>query len=84
MKLSQNRSSNVLKYILSIDDIGEDDLWTRNKLSAVGYSSSKILYDIEGQSRKENELASRRVSFKLIMDIDSQLKKIKELGSKAA
>ena len=61
----------------------EDDLWTRNKLSAVGYSSSKILYDIEGQSRKENELASRRVSFKLIMDIDSQLKKIKELGLKA-
>tara|TARA_B000000557_G_scaffold263441_1_gene266277 strand:+ start:4360 stop:5082 length:723 start_codon:yes stop_codon:yes gene_type:complete len=83
MKLSQNRSSNVLKYILSIDDIGEDDLWTRNKLSAVGYSSSKILYDIEGQSRKENELASRRVSFKLIMDIDSQLKKIKELGLKS-
>lgn len=81
MELSQNRSANVLNYILNIDDIGKNDIWTRNKLSAVGYSSSKILYDVNGQVRKENELASRRVSFKLIMDTESQLNRIKNLGS---
>ena len=81
MELSQNRSANVLNYILNIDDLGENDIWTRNKLSAVGYSSSKILYDVEGQIRQENELTSRRVSFKLIMDAKSQLEKIKNSGN---
>ena len=80
MKLSQNRSANVLNYILNIDGLGEDDIWTRDKLSAVGYSSSKILYDVKGQFRSENEIASRRVSFKLIMDTDSRLSRIKSLG----
>ena len=81
MELSQNRSANVLNYILNIDDIGESDIWTRNKLSAVGYSSSKILYDVNGQVRSENELTSRRVSFKLIMDTESQLNRIRNLDS---
>lgn len=81
MELSQERSTNVLKYILYIDDIGENDIWSRNKLSAVGYSSSKVLYDVDGQSRRENELTSRRVSFKLITDTKSQLTRIKNLGS---
>ena len=81
MELSQNRSANVLNYILNIDDIGENDIWTRNKLSAVGYSSSKILYDVNGQVRSENELTSRRVSFKLIMDTESQLNRIRNLDS---
>ncbi|MBC8197374.1 MAG: OmpA family protein [Candidatus Marinimicrobia bacterium] len=81
MKLSQKRSSNVLKYVLNIYNIGEIDLWTRNILSSIGYSSSKILYNVDGQSRFEDEKSSRRVSFKLIIDAESKLNKIKNIGS---
>ena len=81
MKLSQKRSSNVLKYVLNVANIGKNDLWTRNKLSSVGYSSSRILYDIDGQTRSEDESSSRRVSFKLITDSESKLSKIENIGS---
>ena len=85
MKLSQNRSANVLKYILKINVegsmIGEYDLWTRDRLASVGYSSSRILYDIDGQTRSEAEFSSRRVSFKLITDSESRLTKIRNIGS---
>ena len=81
MKLSQKRSSNVLKYVLNIGNIGTEDLWTRNLLSSIGYSSSRILYNVDGQSRSEDEISSRRVSFKLITDVESKLNKIKNIGS---
>jgi outer membrane protein OmpA-like peptidoglycan-associated protein len=81
MKLSQDRSANVLKYILHINiegaKIGEYDLWTRDRLASVGYSSSRILYDVDGYTRAEDEFLSRRVSFKLITDTESRLRIIK-------
>ncbi len=84
MKLSQKRSSNVLKHILGIEiegvSIGENDYWTRNKITSVGYSSSRLIFNKQNQFRVEDELASRRVSFRLITDSESKLNEVNNIS----
>ena len=62
MKLSQDRTRNVLRFNLeSVNDLAEKD-WLREYLSANGLSSSKPIEDSKG---KENFIASRRVEFRV-------------------
>ena len=71
MKLSQNRTSCVLGYVLSMENLKNYD-WIRNNIIAVGYSSSQLKIN----NNKENKIASRRVEFRVITDSESKLYEI--------
>ncbi len=69
MTLSQLRASEVLNYVLSTYLNGEYQ-WVRNRLQAVGYSSSKTKFLTNGKEDKE---LSRRVEFKVVTNTKDQL-----------
>ena len=61
MKLSQDRTREVLVYCLSLIN-DENKSWTRFRLTSNGLSSSRTLKDSEGN---EDKILSRRVEFKV-------------------
>lgn len=74
MELSQNRTRNVLTYILkSTHSIETYSRWVKNHATATGLSSSKL---VENEDGSENKDKSRRVEFRIITDSDSLLKEI--------
>lgn len=79
MELSQNRTRNVLIYILS--KIKDEKLfnWTKSKLTANGLSSSKLIYNLDQTEKKER---SRRVEFKIKTNAEKQINKILKQSSK--
>ena len=79
MELSQSRSSKVLEYVLKMDGIGNEDIWTRNRISSIGYSSSQLKYKEKGkqiQQLVEDKSSSRRVAFRIITDAELRLDQI--------
>lgn len=75
MKLSQDRSRNVLKYVLEIRDL-QDKEWIKKYLTANGLSSSKLIFDLDGNQNKEE---SRRVEFRVVTKSEKLIDKIKKL-----
>ena len=73
MKLSQGRTRSVLQYIYLIPEIEFNKPWVKLHLAAVGLSSSRLVYDKNG---KEDNRASRRVSFRVITNADIKIKSI--------
>ena len=75
MELSQNRTRNVLEYLLS--NIRDEELfnWTKNKLTANGLSSSRLIFTADGQ---EDKVRSRRVEFRIKTNAEKQIVKIIE------
>ncbi len=69
MALSQMRASQVLNYVLSTD-LKNAYPWVRDRLQAVGYSSSKIKKNTHG---KEDKSLSRRVEFKVVTNTKDRL-----------
>ena len=78
MSLSQLRASKVLQYVLETNLNGSYK-WIRNRLVAVGYSSSKLKYYKSGQ---EDKNLSRRVEFKVVTNAQEQLYELVSLVSK--
>ncbi len=80
MELSQVRSLYVLSYIMHmrvINNTSERYNWVKSHFSAVGYSSSKLIYkDIDHQT--EDKVRSRRVTFRIITDSEEQIQRILE------
>ena len=79
MDLSQSRSSKVLAYVLKMDGIGNVDIWTRNRISSIGYSSSQLKYKEEGEQIQqliEDKKSSRRVAFRIVTDAELRLDQI--------
>lgn len=73
MELSQSRTRSVLKYIYSLLSItDEQKKWIKDKFAAVGFSSSKAIYN----NGVENKERSRRVTFRIITNSDIEIKKI--------
>lgn len=66
LRLSQNRSFEVLNYLLQIE--AEDRDWFQNKAVAMGYSYSNLVFSSHGD--EENKEASRRVSFRALLDYE--------------
>lgn len=64
MELSQNRTREVLQFVLNINDdkIKNNNEWIKGFLTANGLSSSKLILKINGAEDKE---ASRRVEFRV-------------------
>ena len=79
--LSQNRSRNVMKYVLELAPISDRKQyldWSFSHVTAHGMSSSKKVFDADGF---ENLAASRRVEFRLrttaeerLLDLVSEIK----------
>ena len=78
MKLSQDRSRNVLKYVLEIrhPEIIQDKEWIKKHLTANGLSSSKLIFYLDGNQNKEE---SRRVEFRVVTKSEKLIDEIKEL-----
>lgn len=70
MNLSQARTRTTLAYVLSLQQVTNKKSWIKKHMTANGLSSSKLIYDNNGQ---EDELKSRRVEFRLRTDAEAQL-----------
>lgn len=73
MELSQGRTRSVLQYVYSIPAVANDREWIKSKFSAVGFSSSQLVLQRNGQEDVER---SRRVSFKILTNAETQIRKI--------
>jgi len=78
MSLSQLRASEVLQYVLRTRLNGSYK-WIRDRLVAVGYSSSKIKLTAD---KIEDKQLSRRVEFKVVTNAQEQLYDLVALVSK--
>ena len=78
MKLSQDRSRNVLQYVLEIKHpkITQNKEWIKKYLTANGLSSSKLIFDPNGNQNREE---SRRVEFRVVTKSEELIDEIKEL-----
>lgn len=73
MKLSQDRTRNVLRFTLESVRDKQEKAWLREYLSSNGLSSSKLILDSLG---KENFIASRRVEFRVKTKAEDAILKI--------
>lgn len=76
MRLSQNRTREVLRYVLSDESIRKHYEWLKSHLTANGLSSSKLV--VNKQGKEEREL-SRRVEFRVRTNAEMRIAKILEL-----
>ena len=81
MELSQNRSRNVLRYVLGIKNrkISRNKAWIKENMTANGLSSSQPILDSLGELFVENKEESRRVEFRVVTKSEKLLDEIKEL-----
>lgn len=73
MALSQGRTRSVLEYVYNLPDVIEDRAWMKSNIVAVGFSSSRIVFDIHG---REDQDASRRVVFRIVTNAEAQILRI--------
>ena len=78
MTLSQLRASQVLEYVLETNLNGSYD-WMRDRLQAVGFSSSKLKYGVDDI---EDKNMSRRVEFKVVTNAQEKLYALVRITSK--
>ena len=76
MKLSQDRTRNVLEFTLESVQDADEKAWFREYLSSNGLSSSKVIKDSLGI---EDYIASRRVEFRIKTRAEESLRKINKL-----
>jgi outer membrane protein OmpA-like peptidoglycan-associated protein len=72
MNLSQGRTRSVLAFLYELKTSEPKRDWIKQKVAAVGYSSSKRIIE----NGKENAKQSRRVTFKLVSNSEVQMLKI--------
>ncbi|EJL6845345.1 hypothetical protein VCSRO7_2709 [Vibrio cholerae] len=77
MALSQERTRAVLNYVYQLESTKSYASWVKNHFSAVGLSSSKLIYSNDGT---EDKSRSRRVSLRVLTNADIQIKKILQGG----
>ena len=73
MQLSQNRTRNVLEYVLKLQSNTAFLQWIRSNLTANGLSSSKLELNDDGT---ENRNLSRRVEFRVKTNAEKRIAKI--------
>jgi len=75
MELSQNRTRSVLEFGLGLINDAEMKKWAKEKITANGLSSSKLIIGIDGREDKE---ASRRVEFRVRTDAEKRIEDIQK------
>lgn len=73
MELSQNRTRNVLDYVLRNEENVDLVKWIRLNVTANGLSSSKLIYNEDGTQNRE---LSRRVEFRVKTNAEKRIAKI--------
>lgn len=73
MELSQNRTRNVLDYVLRNEKDDELVEWIRLNVTANGLSSSKLIFNNDGTQNRE---LSRRVEFRVKTNAEKRIAKI--------
>lgn len=73
MELSQNRTRNVLDYVLRNETDDELVKWIRLNVTANGLSSSKLIFNDDGTQNRE---LSRRVEFRVKTNAEKRIAKI--------
>jgi outer membrane protein OmpA-like peptidoglycan-associated protein len=73
MELSQDRTRNVLDFVLSQETNEDLSAWIRLSVTANGLSSSKIILDANGD---QDEELSRRVEFRVKTNAEKRIAKI--------
>jgi outer membrane protein OmpA-like peptidoglycan-associated protein len=73
MELSQNRTRNVLDYVLRNESNEKLIKWIRLNVTANGLSSSKLIYNTDGSQNRE---LSRRVEFRVKTNAEKRIAKI--------
>jgi outer membrane protein OmpA-like peptidoglycan-associated protein len=73
MELSQNRTRNVLDYVLRNETDLELVKWIRLNVTANGLSSSKLIFNEDGSQNRE---LSRRVEFRVKTNAEKRIAKI--------
>lgn len=76
MRLSQERTRTVLEYVYYLKTVEQYRNWIKKNVSAVGLSSSKIIFDAQGM---EDKVASKRVTFRIISNAEAELRRLSEL-----
>lgn len=76
MRLSQDRTTATLEYLQGLPELAPERDWIRRHVSAIGYSSSRLIRDSAGS---EDEVRSRRVTFSVVTNAETQIRKILEL-----
>lgn len=81
MELSQNRSRNVLRYVLGINNpkVSRNKKWIQENMTANGLSSSQPILHSIGELSVENKEESRRVEFRVVTKSEKLIEEIKEL-----
>jgi outer membrane protein OmpA-like peptidoglycan-associated protein len=82
MALSQERTRSVLQYVLSLEQVSSLQEWLRDKLTANGLSSSKLIKNKDG-GKSENPEASRRVEFRVRTNADARIEQLFDLARPA-
>lgn len=77
MWLSQGRTRSVLRFVYELPGIGDQRDWVKRHFAAVGFSSSRLITDEQGD---EDRTRSRRVTFRVITNAETQIRKILEDG----
>lgn len=75
MALSQERTRTTLGYLLGLEAVVHEKAWLRDRLTANGLSSSRLILDAAGQ---EDPDLSRRVEFVVVTDAETRLSTILE------
>jgi outer membrane protein OmpA-like peptidoglycan-associated protein len=69
MALSQQRTQEVLRYAYGLNAVQQSG-WFRERVAAVGLSSSRLVRDAQGAEDAE---ASRRVEFSVLTNFEASL-----------
>lgn len=80
MELSQARTRSVLQFVLRLPQVGDSQSWLKERLTANGLSSSKLVINKEDET--ENRDASRRVEFRVRTNADAQITKVLEASQR--
>ena len=70
MKLSQDRTREVLAFVLLLDEVKGDRQWIKEKLTANGLSSSKMVQNDDGIEDRDR---SRRVEFRVRTNAEKRI-----------
>lgn len=73
MALAQSRTREVLRYSYGLAHGSDEQKWVREKIAAVGFSSSRPILRDDGS---EDVYRSRRVAFRVITDSETQIERI--------
>ncbi len=76
MELSQNRTRNVLKYVMNLPNIAIYEDWLIDNITANGMSYSKRIYD---ENNNEDKDRSRRVEFKVCLSFTNSEETIESI-----